>query len=894
MILNGPNLKDQESNESQVCLTIGQNIIYNVKKRKPNSPVKVRHTLDREPPLTIYIGLNIHALTRSKKINQQLHTMGISVSYDRVMQLEDWLATAVCERFEDDGAVAPTILQKGLFTVGALDNLDHNPSSTTSKTSFHGTGISLFQFPSEREPGVTRQPVAIPPSGSQTHSLPDSYASVPAVSLKTTDVAVPQNNVQPIKSVLPDARCDEYGWIEHGLQLVNDTELSKDNSLTWSAYHASKQEVTVEPSAVCALLPLFYEKSATPAMIKHGMDVQRQATEYLNPGQIPVTTFDQPLFTLAKYVQWKWPDTYGEKVHVVMMGGLHIEMDLWNTVGDLLQGSGWTAALTEAEVASSGIADSFLKTAHLTRTRHAHQVTLLTLKKLIVEAFNQDPSGANDNDSFNNWHERMCKNCPTFKFWDLITQYEILILIFVRAHRERNFTLYISVLEELVPLFFALDHVNYARWLSVHIRDMKSLPKAIRDEFETRHHWVISKSTHRYSAIPVDQAHEQENKVVKGSGGAVGLTENPVAFKRWMTSGPELARLMKQFENEYILDDDPENPTNFEHHEQGLAAQKAFQQQVDSLSKVIQKMGNPFLDDFPELVTLDSRNCTSETIVNTIRTLEDIGTKKYQDYVTTVLVDRTRSIHNPMSKNSLPLFSTKVKAKSKDGKKVKVLENNMALFEQLYISLQNRDGDINDFFAHEVQSYPPSLSDFGKLNLPGTKSQLLQCIEEPNQTEPPASFDCKVLDGAVIVHCLPVTHVRTFHEYADNVFIPYLERQLKTTKRLDLVWDTYIPNSLKESTREKRGKGTRRKVSGDTKLPTNWNDFLRDPINKKELFEFLSSKVAEFNCPAGSSVYITAGENVICIGTEIEMSMCNQEEADTRIVVHVKHALENG
>ena len=44
-----------------------------------------------------------------------------------------------------------------------------------------------------------------------------------------------------------------------------------------------------------ALLPLFYEKAATPAMIKHGMDVQRRATEHLNLGQIPVTTFNQPL-----------------------------------------------------------------------------------------------------------------------------------------------------------------------------------------------------------------------------------------------------------------------------------------------------------------------------------------------------------------------------------------------------------------------------------------------------------------------------------------------------------------------------------------------------------------------------------------------------------------------
>ena len=40
--------------------------------------------------------------------------------------------------------------------------------------------------------------------------------------------------------------------------------------------------------------------SATPAMINHGMDAVRQAVEFLNPGQLSVTTFDQPLFARAK------------------------------------------------------------------------------------------------------------------------------------------------------------------------------------------------------------------------------------------------------------------------------------------------------------------------------------------------------------------------------------------------------------------------------------------------------------------------------------------------------------------------------------------------------------------------------------------------------------------
>ena len=92
------------------------------------------------------------------------------------------------------------------------------------------------------------------------------------------------------------------------------------------------------------------------------------------PQQIPITTFDQHLLVLAKLIRWKWAEVYGESIHV-MMASLHTEMALWKTMGDVVEASGWTDALTEAEVASSGIADSFLKVAHvhLNRIRHAHK-----------------------------------------------------------------------------------------------------------------------------------------------------------------------------------------------------------------------------------------------------------------------------------------------------------------------------------------------------------------------------------------------------------------------------------------------------------------------------------------------------------------------------------------
>ncbi|KAJ8385807.1 hypothetical protein AAFF_G00181630 [Aldrovandia affinis] len=106
-------------------------------------------------------------------------------------------------------------------------------------------------------------------------------------------------------------------------------------------------------------------------MIRHSMDVVKNAVEHLNPGQTPVVTFDQPLFALAKQIQWKWPESYGEDQIVVMFGGLHIEMVALKTLGDWLQGSGWVQALVQAEIATAGTADSFLRASHVLRTRRA-------------------------------------------------------------------------------------------------------------------------------------------------------------------------------------------------------------------------------------------------------------------------------------------------------------------------------------------------------------------------------------------------------------------------------------------------------------------------------------------------------------------------------------------
>ena len=52
--------------------------------------------------------------------------LGLSISYDRVLNISTAMATAAAAQYERDGVVCPFILRKDLFTTTAIDNIDHN------------------------------------------------------------------------------------------------------------------------------------------------------------------------------------------------------------------------------------------------------------------------------------------------------------------------------------------------------------------------------------------------------------------------------------------------------------------------------------------------------------------------------------------------------------------------------------------------------------------------------------------------------------------------------------------------------------------------------------------------------------------------------------------------
>ena len=95
----------------------------------------------------------------------------------------------------------------------------------------------------------------------------------------------------------------------------------------------------------------------------------------------------------------------------------------------------------------------------------------------------------------------------------------------------------------------ALDHTHYARWILVHLRDMIALPMkhpCVAREFMAGN-FTVRNTKNVFSSIPIDLAHEQNNELIKGDGGAVGVTGNPSALLHWMISRPEVARAIEEF-----------------------------------------------------------------------------------------------------------------------------------------------------------------------------------------------------------------------------------------------------------------------------------------------------------------------------------------------------------
>ena len=232
---------------------------------------------------------------------------------------------------------------------------------------------------------------------------------------------------------------------------------------------------------------------------------------------------------------------------------------------------------------------------------------------------------------------------------------ELVIFLLIRSFREANFSLYCEALSELIPYFFANNNTNYARWLPVHLRDMFSLdkkPPELAPEFR-RGNFVVHKTCRNFSALDLDQAHEHANAIIKADSGAIGLTENPSALRRWMGAGREVSHLVLLYETEVQTKEAQEQTV---HHEQTPQAQKTFLERVKKLSNCLKDLGNPFEEESRDLYSIGTRDIANPSSAELLQTNLKKGQAKAQDFAQGLQENPTTS-YDPIKRNRVDFFS---------------------------------------------------------------------------------------------------------------------------------------------------------------------------------------------------------------------------------------------
>ena len=112
-------------------------------------------------------------------------------------------------------------------------------------------------------------------------------------------------------------------------------------------------------------------------------------------------------------------------------------------------------------------------------------------------------------------------------------------------------------------------------------------------------------------------------------------------------------------------------------------------------------------------------------MVETVGKIHLRGAEQYKAFTEERLLKNDTPISGTIARNSFALFSRRNKVvQSKDNEKIAELKIDCSLYSKLYIANQAREGNLEEFFKHENQKFPPSLAEGGKLRQ-AKKSALL-------------------------------------------------------------------------------------------------------------------------------------------------------------------------
>ena len=103
-------------------------------------------------------------------------------------------------------------------------------------------------------------------------------------------------------------------------------------------------------------------------------------------------------------------------------------------------------------------------------------------------------------------------------------------------------------------------------------------------------------------------------------------SQSILKLRKFMVARPQLARIIGEFEQNLFS-------TEKKHREQYKQLEKKFKEDTSSLIGAFTELGNPFMEDSCDLVLLETYQIMDKSVVRTVTTITETGSKKYAAFV---------------------------------------------------------------------------------------------------------------------------------------------------------------------------------------------------------------------------------------------------------------------
>ena len=892
----------------------------------------------KKPQKHLMLGIALKSLTGSRKVIEIVNRLGHCASYHTIQEIE----TETTFESAKQNLVTPNgmKLNPHCGTGVAWDNFDRFVDTVSGKETLHDTVGIAYQTITEEEPIEQEATDDEHPSAEETSFIREiievqgslskrkrrrAYHSSSAdilpyrkkPKLRTSDFL---SNNNPKRLKYESSSASKRNWKIDILWMLN--YVANSNSLTplWPGWN-SRLITPKQYTQKVWYLPQINQSPTNHSVVAETMRRSQKIAQEANKNSIAVT-YDLAIAKIAMQIQKEESPLYDNIF--VALGSFHVEMAYFKALGKIISESGGPYLLQECDLSTK----SFLSGLSYNKCKRFHEILSVAFEVMhfkafidiqddqdeILETISSEITHKNDiNETFsreiNEIFERYDKftqdtenglHGKTAKFWIQYLYQIHLYHNFTRSVRSGDLDLYLSCLPEITNLFFALNHMNYARWLVRYYDSLIKLPEThpeVNADFKKG--WFGIKRTGKpFSSTPIDLTLEQTINADASSQrfGITSMTNSISARQRWAESHFFRTNIISSLLDMLDLKK-KEDVSQYLRHGVMVKDNAILHKVLNLLSELM----NPFKqNDKERLYNIATGKAASSDTEEFLLSVNKRGETARMTFISEC-IERPERFEERITKQKIQTFETdlgKKKVQKSNGKVVAACFVRDLFGSLLCLSLEEKI-DMSEVLSFPLTTFPLSLCHSDGSMLSSPKSNLTKYLETFSVTGSPKIVHETIIDAMFFLR-LHVNLPHTFESLARYILARIVSCEGDT---IHFVCDKWIQPSIKDCEREDRGSlNGIYSIKGPAQTrPSDWNNALKNRSFKESLIGFLVEAWKDNSCATilkHKTIYANfndhcfkyQAENGVTIATYEESFYSMHEEADNRMFFHLNHA----